>query len=160
MWKYNIKNDHSNISLHDCRIEKVRIKDSDIIFEFDENGFWVLSNNKFNPYGKVLRTGKAEIRFTNCDFDFSRISMYKEFHLFRKPILTTRTKLSFKDFSRQINSGRLKFEVIDELYSFNQVLFDGCFWLNKKPYYRESQIQILFKDMLYSWNEINEDRTW
>ena len=66
MWKYSEINAYPNIILHDCRIVKAWIENRDIVIEFD-NGFWILEDNKQNPFGKTLRTGKSEIRFINFD---------------------------------------------------------------------------------------------
>lgn len=55
MWKYTAENDYPNISLHDCRISNVLIDNNDIVFEFDDNGFWILENNCQNPFKKTLR---------------------------------------------------------------------------------------------------------
>lgn len=139
---------------------KVAVDNKDIIFEFDDNGFWVIENNKHNPFGKTLRTDKSELRFVNCDSDFTSIYIFKVFYLFRKPVLTNRIEISLEDLTSQINSGKWQFEFIDELYAWDKAEFNGWLWFGKKPYHMECQLQLSFEDMLYSWNKICEDKPW
>lgn len=84
MWKYSAKNDYPNIILHDCRMTKLFVENKDIIFEFDDNGFWIVGNKKHNQFEETLRTDKSEILFINCDFGFTSIYLFKVFHLFKR----------------------------------------------------------------------------
>ena len=82
MWNYSVENDYPNIVLHDCRIVKVLIENKDLIFEFDDNGFWLTENNKLNSFRKTLRTDRAQVRFKNIDQDFTHIYVFKNICLF------------------------------------------------------------------------------
>lgn len=160
MWKYSSKNDYPNIILHDCHVTKISVENKDIILEFDDYGFWMIENNKHNPFGKTLRTDKSEIRFVNCQLDSISIYIFKVFHLFRKPVLTNRIEIPLENLMYQINSGKWRFEFIDEYYACNEALFNGWIRFDKKPYHMECQLQLLFEDMKYSWNRICEDKPW
>lgn len=160
MWKYTAENDYPNISLHDCRISNVLIDKNDIVFEFDDKGFWIVENNSQNPFNKTLRTDKSEIRFKDIYVDFTRIYYYKTYHLFKKAIFTKRIELTIEQFASKINNSNWKFEFVEELYAWSRAGFDGFVWFDKKPYEYECQIRLFFNTMIYSWNKICEDRPW
>lgn len=160
MWKYTAINDYPNISLHDCHIVKVHIDLSDIVFEFNDKGFWIMENNSQNPFKKTLRTDKSEVRFRGIDVDSTRIYLFKTYHLFKKAVLTRRIELTLEQFAKKINNGEWEFEFVDELYAWSRAGFDGYVWFNKKPYEYECQIRLFFNEMIYSWNKICEDRPW
>ena len=159
MWKFISENDYPNIFLHDCYIVKVTVEDDDLIIEFDEYGFWINETHKDNNFSKVLRTDKATIRFV--DFDIDNIYIFKYFCLFHRFVFTRRIEISFETFIKNLNSGKWKFEFIDEFYDGNYgALFNGWVYFKHKPYHYDCQIQLRFKKMIYSWNKIYEDRTW
>ena len=160
MCKYSSKNDYPNIILHDCKITKISKENNDLIFEFNDKGFWIGKDNKHNPYNKILRTGKSMIRFVEYEQEFTDNYIFKEYRLMGKTILTKRLEVSFDYIISQINAGKWQFEFIDEFYGWRKAEFDGYIWLNKKPYCMEAQLQLNFKEMLYFWDEIYEDRTW
>lgn len=160
MWKYNVKNAYPGIILHDCRIVKVWKDNCDIVLEFDNNGFWIVGDNKDNPFGKTLRTDKSEIRFANYEADDVQIYIFKTFHLFGKSILTKRIEVPLDKFITGINGGKWQFECVDELYAWNRACFKGYVWLGKRPYHYECQINLFFNEMVYSWNKICEDKPW
>ena len=160
LWNYSVENDYPNIVLHDCRIVKVLIENKDLIFEFDDNGFWLTENNKLNSFRKTLRTDRAQVRFKNIDQDFTHIYVFKNICLFKKSIFTIRKEISLEDFCSKINCGIWQFEIVDELYAYRNVVFNGGMFFNKKPYHRECQVQIFFETMTYLWNKICEDKAW
>ena len=159
MWKHTSKNDYPNIILHDCFVTNISTQNNDIIFEFDD-GFWITDTHKENPYGQILRTGKSQMLFSNVDYDFSGIYIFKELKVFKKLMFTNRVSLAMKDFIAKINSGKWSFEIKDELYAWHQAVFVGDVRFNHRPYRREFQIDLNVKEMIYSWNEIREDRVW
>ncbi len=160
MWKYSTKNDYPIIILHDCCIENITIDGHNIVFDFDENGFWVSGNSKYNSDEKTLRTDKSEVQFTNCDFDFIRIYIYNTYRIFGKPFFTRRIELPLKKLSTLINSRKWQFEFIDELYAWHEAFFIGLLRSKSKPYHIECQIHFSYEDMLYCWNKVCEDRPW
>lgn len=160
MWKYSAKNAYPGIILHDCRIIKVRIDGRDLVFEFDDSGFWVLEDNKQNPFGKTLRTDRSEVRFTNYDAASVQIYIFKRFYLFGKLILTKRVEVGLDEFALEINRGKWQYECVDELYAWRRACFNGYVWLDRRPYHYECQINLFFDEMLYSWNKICEDKPW
>ena len=160
MWEYTSKNSYPSITLHDCTVESVRLEKQDIVFMFDDGGFWISKEHPQNPFGESLRTGQAELRFTNVDPGFLSISVYHVWRFAGRRVFTTRRKLSFDDFAAKINSGMWAFEVVDEYYGYRRAMFCGYAHANKKPYFIEMQIEVYYEESQYRWNKIYEDRTW
>ena len=160
MQEYTCENSYPNIILHDCTVEKVRLENRDVIFEFDNSGFWISKNHPQNPFGETLRTGKAELRLTNIDPDFLSLHIYYERRLAWKKLFTTRDEISLDDFAAKINSGEWTFEFVDEYYGCRRAMFGGYIHRNSKPYHIQMQIEVLYEQSRYSWNKIYEDRTW
>lgn len=157
MWKYSAINDYNNISLHDSSAVNASIENNDITLTF-EDGFWILKTNNKNPYKKTLRTDQSQILFHKIGFSFSNIYLFKELEVFRKKIYTRRIKISFEEFCRKIDSGEWEFEFVDEAYGYNRAVFDGFVYTKNRHYSTECQITLSYKEMIYSWNEIREDR--
>ena len=158
MWKFSSENDYPNIILHDCKIIKVDIENNDLVFQFDNRGFWANSSNPHNSFGKILRTDESEVRFINCDVE--GLYLFKKFRLLRKPLLISRKELSLKEFASKINNGDWKFEFIVETYAWQEAIFIGSIHSKIKPYRYECQLHLSFETMIYSWNNIYEDRPW
>lgn len=161
MWKFSSENDHHNIILHDCVVEKVTLDGDDLVMEFNDRGFWIGENNKQNQYGKMLRTDKSELRFT--DFEIDEIYIFKRYNLFRIFHHVSRVEISLEKFISNINSGKWTFEFLYEYYAGIESLgaiFD-C-WIdviNKEKHY-DCQLKLGCSKMIYSWNKICEDTTW
>ena len=160
MWKYASKNSHPNINLHDCTVKGMRLEERDIVFAFDDQGFWVGKEHPQNPFGQSLRTGEAELRLMNVDADFTSISVYHKHSFAKREMFTTRRQLSLEDFVAKINSGMWTFEFVDEYYGYRRTMFCGYVHADKKPYLIETQIEVFYEESRYSWNEIFKDRTW
>jgi hypothetical protein len=160
VFENSCKNAYPNIILHDCIIEKVMIENEIITFEFDDSGFWIGADNPQNPYQKILRTDKAEVKFTDCDLDFSSVRVFKQKRFIRKTIFTTANNISLYDFASLINSGKYRFEFVDEYYASRSAMFGGYLRTERKPYHVECQLEMRYTDMIYSWNRICEDRPW
>ena len=160
MWEYTSNNSYPDIILHDCTIERVQLEAQDIVFTFDNNGFWITKGHPQNPFGDTLRTDCSELRLTNVDLDFSSVSVYREWRFAKKQLFTARQTLSFDEFAARINSGMWTFEFVDEYYGYHRAMFCGYIHSNKKPYLIEAQIEAHYEESRYSWNKIHEDRTW
>ena len=160
MQEYTSENSNPNIILHDCTIEKCWIENRDIVFEFDNSGFWISKNHPQNPFGETLRTGRAELRLVNIDPDFISIHVFYERRLAGITLFTTRKNISYDDFAAKINSGVWTFEFVDEYYGCRRAMFSGYIHRQRKPYHIEMQIDVFYEQSRYSWDKIYEDRTW
>lgn len=160
MWKFTSENAYPNIILHDCRIAKVSLQNKTLVFEFDDSGFWIVENNKENPFGKTLRTDKAEICFHGFDKDYFCFYTFKPFKLLGRTLFIRMVEISFEEFVLNVNSGKWEPEFIEEFYGLGAASFEGEVFFNKKPYRYRFQMQLSFEKMEYNWNEICEDRPW
>ena len=160
MWKYTSNNSYPDIILHDCKIERIRLDRQDMVFEFDDYGFWIAEGNTQNPFNKLLRTGKAELRLTNIDLDFLSMSVYNDLRFVWRKLFTTKKEIALDDFAAKINSGIWTFEFKDEYYGYKCAMFCGCIHTNKMLYLMDMQIEIPYEESQYSWNKIYEDRPW
>ena len=160
MWEYTSKNSYPNISLHDCRIEGIRLEDQDVIFEFDDNGFWIGRDHPQNLFGETLRTDNAELRLINIDSDLLFINIHNKLRFAKIKLFTIRKKVSLEDFIAKVNSGKWKFEFVDEYYGYHRAMFCGCLLTNRKPYLIDAQIEVYYEESQYYWNKIYPDRTW
>ena len=159
MWNYTCEKGYPDITLHDCTVCKAQLKKGDLTLEFDDNGFWIGKNHSQNPFGQVLRTGKAQIKFTNIDPDFSSV------HIHKKPFFggkksTVRKEVPLCDFIKKLNGGKWTFEVVDEYQKYRSVMYCGCVKKAKKPYFTDMQIEIFYENRQYFWDKIYEDRPW
>jgi len=66
MWKYE-SCDIQNISLHDHFINKIQVRDDDILLIFDE-GFGVVKTHPLNDIGKSKHTTASQIVLKNSRF--------------------------------------------------------------------------------------------
>ena len=160
MWEYTSKNSYPDISLHDCRIEGIRFENGDIVFEFDDNGFWVGKDHPENPFGEILRTGKAEMRLVSIDPDSFSVNMHEELRIAGGKTITTRNEITLNDFIKKIDSKKWQFEFVDEYYGYHRAMFCGYIVKDKEPYFTDAQIEIHYEESQYYWNKIHEDRTW
>ena len=160
MYQYTDTNSYPNISLSDCRIEKVRLEKRDIIFEFDDMGFWVNDTHPQNPYKALLRTDKSELRLANVDPRFTFINYHEEVSLAGKKLFTKRVEVSMGEFISKINSGRCTLYVTDEYYGVRRVIICGDLFMDTPPHAVDAQIEVFYEESRYYWNKICEDRTW
>ena len=160
MWEYSSKNSYPDISLHDCRIEGIRFENGDIVFELDDNGFWIGKDHPQNPFGKVLRTGKAEMRLVSIDPDCISINVHDELRIAGEKTIKIMKEILVNDFITKMNSKKWQFEFVDEYYGYHKAIFCGCIVKEKKPYFTGAQIGIHYEEIQYYWNKIHEDRTW
>lgn len=162
-FKYNIENAYPNtVSLHDCRITKIYTEGEDLIIEFGIDGFWVIAGSEYNNSDKTLRTGQSSVRFTKAG-EYSEYSviiyLYKKYSFFRRPFLTTRKEIPLEKLQNKVNSEKCIIEIVDERYSVENVLI-RAYIATDRGKRTECQIEICFKKMIYSWNELCKDREW
>ena len=171
MWKYsslNVDCDYENnffggypdIILHDCIIKGIRIENQNIIFEFDEFGFWISKNHKDNPFDEILRTGLSELKLINVDFDFFSVYTDSKLPLVKGTLTRIKKNITLDEFIFKLNKGEWKFEFVDEYYAYKSAMFCGYIKQNKKNYSTYAQIEARYDSSEYFWNEIYRERTW
>lgn len=133
--KYKFMSD-TPYSLHDMNIRKIIINDDSITFIM-KDGF----EEKKEPYNIV----KGQIIFENVDFDFCCITLLSNFGQYGEFI---GKKITFQDFLMEYPE--YNFEIVDELYGYNQVIYGGYLTLPNDEIIYEMEINIYhFGEILY-----------
>lgn len=160
MQVHSIENAYPKLILHDCRVIKVLREGNDYTFLFDDGGFWVMGNNQYNPHNEIFGTSGAQVRFVDCDPEFSNIYLYRQTHIFGKIFLTRRVKISMGTFCAYINQKGWQFEFVEEAYACRKAFFQGYLHFSHRPYCMECWADINCKKMVYEWNDIDVNRHW
>ena len=119
-------------SLHDMRVYKMEIIDSDIRFYF-ENGYI----EKKEPFKQV----KGNIKIGKVDFDFSYIHFLSELGQYGD---FCGKKIEISEFINTYQ--KFSFEVIDEMYGYNSVNYSGYISLPDKEKIIDMSISIYYTD--------------
>lgn len=163
MWKENGINKYPDVVLHDCLITNIEKKGEDIVVDFDrfdssdKYGFWIKDIEK-NIY---YRTGSSQIVIKEYDIDYISIKEIRTQQLSEEHFFQTVSDIEPKKFIKKINKGKWKFEVVEEFYSINRLLYIGRIHVAKK--HQKSFwccIKLQFKELIYLWNEIRYDCIW
>lgn len=127
-------------SLHDRRINKIEMTDDRIILMFEE-GYVKIADSYENVKGKII--------FERVDFGFVAVTLLSipgNYGTFLGE------RLDLADFLEAY--GENSFEVIDELYGYNQVQYSGQLWVDGRNSFIEMQLSIYFEgNMVYETEE-------
>lgn len=156
MYKFSDNNENDDIILHDCRATHISSDGNILTFEF-EDGFWIGENNKQNPYGKILCTDKAEVKFTLPDEDIlSNVTVY----IFTEEnSKTIREEWEFEEFIRKINNG-MELEFLYPYKGYDSIIYKCWLWFDEEPYHKSCELIIYENEITYHWNNICENKTW
>lgn len=134
------KNNKIPYSLHDMRINKIQIAETDINFIF-ENGY--IENKE--PFNRVDGT----IMIKNVDYDFCSIHLLSDNGEYGN---FTGRKISLKEFVEEFKE--YSFEIVDELYGFNRVQYSGYLSLPKRRDFIECSMDFYYNgDLIYLTKE-------
>lgn len=141
MNSYTKPNVYLPISLHDARVSEFQIvpasinkQDGMIIFIF-ENGFKITSD------AEVYQTGRAIVKFSGIDFDFSHVYYCKESH---------KREISFEELAKEIKNN--SFDVLDESYGYNLSKLVGN--MTTQDNWHDVEIEIYhFNETIYEWED-------
>ena len=117
-------------SLHDMRICKIEVIDETIKLHF-ENGFVETKE----PYKQM----DGQILIEGADFDFCEIQLLSKYGRLGK---FRGEKMELTDFIKKYKE--FSFEVVDEMYGYNQVYYSGYLSLPKKRWLREMQMSVYY----------------
>lgn len=143
-------NAYPNISVHDCRIDKI-VPSADGIHFYFSDGF-ILCEPKTDPC-RVCRTSSSIITVNNCASDDVFCKINHRFILFGVSMALSRD-ISFKKLSGMLSQG-LKIELIDEFYTYNQLYWRGEIYPYKKRRLGD-EIEIRINGEFtrtYKWNQ-------
>lgn len=119
-------------SLHDMKINQIKIKGEKLYLGF-EKGYI----EEKEPYKQV----KGNVTIGGVDFDFTTVWLLSsdgEYGDFKGK------KLELKDFLE--NYQWKSFEIVDELYGYNQILYSGYLSLVGRTDFIEMEISIYYND--------------
>ena len=159
MFNYTSSVGYPGIFLHDCTVTRVRVEGRDVVLELDD-GFWIGADNPQNPFGKLHRTDKSELRFVGADLEDCFTAVHNKLHI-RGSTTSIRHEVSFASFASKINRGIWRFEAVNEYYTGRSAMLCGYLRRGKYPYYgSEAQLEMRHESLQYSWNKVREDRPW
>lgn len=148
--------DDSNISLHDCRAEKIIFEDGILSFVFPD-GFWITEKHPQNNSDTTVLTNSSQVDFQIVDGELDGIEIYL-FKRNRKKIV--RDDWEPTKFINAVNAGDFQVEFITQYKGFQSYLFKCWVWFDKKPYHSECEIILNSEKALYCWNELRNDCAW
>lgn len=149
--------DDRNISLHDCKAEKMSFDNGVLSFVFPD-GFWALQQHPCNESGNAVRTDMSQADFNIIDEEIDGIGIY----IFRKKGVkkAIREEWEAADFIKAVNCGDYRVEFITQYKSYQSLLFKCWVWFNKAPYHRECEIVLHTEKAAYRWNSLRYDCRW
>lgn len=150
-WKEREENKYPEIILSDCQIVNVEMKGGDIVVDFSKYGF-VKKDCDSNKY---YRTNAAQIVIEQCDMDNLAIKEIRTQQLSEEMFFDSIYDVEPKDFCENINTGKWKFEVVEEFYSTKRALYIGQIRGNEKNFW--CCVKLQFKNLVYLWNDIRYD---
>lgn len=148
LWKEKQHNSYPDIILSDCLIVGIQIKNGKIIVDFSEYGF-IKKDSKSNKY---FRTDGAQVVIEKCDIDNILIKEIRTNQLSEELYFDSTYDIKTIDFLENINTGKWKFEIVEEYYSTGGGLYIGQ--IRKKEDTFWCCIKISFKNLIYLWNDI------
>ena len=133
------KNKFANpCSLHDCKVTKLEIQEDKIIFTFSK-GVYDLETS--------CQSNKATITVTKVDFDFCDIIIMTNDN---KADLINCQMFDLRQYLSQYN--KIAFEIVDETYGYNKLVFRGYQYDKKKETFDEMMISVYyFGEMIYEY---------
>lgn len=148
MFKYCETSD-DYISLHDCHVTNVFYEQGVVTFVF-KDGFWVLNNHSSNRYGEPIRSDMAEVKFSLEFENEEDITIYVFEEKFNK---TYREEWKLSKLMEYINHKKYTLEFLYQYKGYHSMIIECCLWSDKKPYHKECELKISYKDVKYCWNK-------
>ena len=152
MYKFSDNNENNDISLHDCRAEKIIIGDKSLSFVF-ENGIYISAENMNNYNKKLSYTDKAEIVFDTIHKNIETDVIIYIFSKTEEENKSVREEISLAEFADMMNNGA-ELEFINSYKGDSAYLFDCWLWFKNEPYHKECEIIISAYELTYYWNEL------
>ena len=153
MYKHcDVSNEY--ISLHDCHATSILYENGVITFIFPD-GIWVISEHPNNELDKTVRTDMAEVKLYLDSGSEDDITAY----IFEEKLKKTiREEWKLSKLMESINEKNCTLEFLYQYKGYNSMIIECCLWSNKKPYHRECELRLSFKEVKYCWNELCEER--
>lgn len=151
-WKEKERNKYPDIILSDCVITNIQVEGTEITVEFSEYGF-VKKDSQRNKY---FRTDTAQIVIEQCDIDNVSIKEIRTQRLSEDVYFDSMYDIEFSIFLENVNTGKWKFEIVEEFYSAGGALYIGQIREGENTFWCHVKLQ--FKNLVYFWNKVRYDR--
>ena len=140
-----------HLSLHDCNATEVSFENGVLSF-FMEDGFWIASTHPENGTGNTVRTDSSVVEFHLERAIFEDVLIY----VFTKNAFgkVVRSEVSLSKLISDINSKKCRLEFLYQYYDEGSEIIKCVMWYDKRPYYRECQIELCISGEAYRWNDI------
>lgn len=147
--------DEQKLTLHDCRADRMELREGVLSFFFP-GGIRLVPAHPDNPTDVAVRTGPARVDFPLLTGEADDISVC----VFRRLcwFLTVSQEWPVEKLADVIGEGKCELEFITRFDSYVERLYECCLWQERKPYHRDCQNKITTKLPVYRWNEIRMDR--
>lgn len=154
-----LHNEHNEscLSLHDCRADRVALKDGVLSFRFSE-GFWVSNNHPENPTGKTVRTDAARVDYVLRDSRGSDVSIDLFTRL--KSRYALRRSFDLPQFMEIVNRSGWELEFLYQYPDYWNRIIECVLCLPKKPYWKECQLKLDVSEVVYRWNNLRSEDEW
>lgn len=145
------------LTLHDCRADRVELKDGVLSFWFPE-GFWVTSVHPENPTGKTVRTDAARVDYVLRDARGDDVSVDVftglKFHC------ALRRSYDLSRFMEIMNRVGWGLEFLYQYPDYWNRIVECVLCLPKKPFWKECQLKLDVSEVIYRWNSLRPDEEW
>ena len=145
------------VSLHDCRADRVELKDGVLRFWFPE-GFWVLSSHPENPTGKTVRTDAARVDFVLRDQRGDDVSV-DVFTRLKFPFALRRT-YELSPFMEMLNRPQWELEFLYQYRDYWNRIIECWLWMPKRMRHKECQLKLDVSEVIYRWNSLRPEEEW
>lgn len=154
-----LHNEHneSHLSLHDCRADRMELKDGVLSFRFPE-GFWVSGDHPENPTGKTIRTDAARVDYVLRDAKGTDVSA-DVFHCLKSPFALRRS-YGLPQFMEIVNRDGWELEFLYQYPDYWNRIIEYALCLPKKPYWKECQLKLDVSEVIYRWNSLRPEEEW
>ena len=154
-----LHNEHneSHLSLHDCRADRMELKDGVLSFWFPE-GFWVTSAHPDNPTGKTVRTDAARVDYVLRDPDGDDVSI-DVFRRLKYPYALCRNYDLFP-FLEIVNRPGWELEFLYQYPDYWNRIIECVLWMQKRPWRKDCQLKLDVSEVIYRWNSLRPEEEW
>lgn len=147
LWLNKVINPYPDILVSDCSVESIQIDKDTITLTFSEYGFFKRNHEKNRYY----RTNGAQIIIEDGDIENLSIKEVRTHRLSEEIYFESMYEIKPKDFLNNINTGKWRMVIVEELYAVNGGFFiarvrekESSFWCH---------IKLQFKNLIYLWND-------
>lgn len=167
MPEWTIKEENTELLLHDCVISDAKLEDGNLVLTF-EDGIWLLAETELNPSGDTIRTGKAHVTIRRVDAaeESSWADICKGVRLFARKRLKLWRSWSMEKMLRCIRTGKASFAILSMHRDSISVLFSGVVHMRRSRF--SSQYEYFYwkvqakgsMEIHFEWDGVRPDCTW